>query len=64
MSPALMEAPAALFADNRRRTLEHLLEAKWHAARADGETDCPVCSATMHLDGQAAHCTRCGTALS
>ena len=72
MSPALMEAPATLFAArprtaraaDRRRTLEDLLESRWHSARSDGHTECPVCQATMHFDGTQARCSHCGTALS
>jgi hypothetical protein len=67
MSSALMEAPTALFAaaaaGGRRPTLEELLESRWRAANAEGETDCPICHATMHLDGEQARCGGCGTAL-
>jgi hypothetical protein len=67
MSAAVMDAPATLFtprAADRRRTLEDLLESAWRSARASGETECPVCAATMHVHGAHASCANCGTALS
>jgi hypothetical protein len=67
MSAAVMDAPATLFtprAVERRRTLEDLLESTWRSAHASGEADCPVCAATMHLEGTQASCGNCGTALS
>jgi hypothetical protein len=69
MSSALMDAPTMLFASARpdgggRPTLEELLDATWRNARADGSADCPVCHATMHLDGDMARCDGCGSALS
>jgi hypothetical protein len=68
MSTALMDAPAPLFAARpaeRRRTLEDLLESRWRSAHASGSTECPVCAATMHVDGGAqATCSACGTTLS
>jgi hypothetical protein len=67
MSSALLEAPAPLFAagpaGGRRPTLEELLESRWRTARAEGEADCPVCRATMRLEGEQARCGGCGTAL-
>jgi hypothetical protein len=68
MSSALMEAPTALFATaaagGRRPTLEELLESRWRAVNAAGQADCPVCHATMHLEGEQARCGGCGTTLS
>jgi hypothetical protein len=68
MSTALLEAPASLFAaaaaGGSRPTLEELLESRWRAVSAAGEADCPVCQATMHLEGGQAHCGGCGTTLS
>jgi hypothetical protein len=67
MSAAVMDAPASLFTPRgaeRRRTLEDLLESRWRGAHASGETECPVCAATMHLDGAQANCSNCGTTLS
>ena len=65
---ALLEAPAPLFAsaspaDGPRPTLEELLESRWRAVNAEGEADCPVCHAAMHLEGEHARCGGCGTAL-
>ena len=72
MTAALLEAPTALFASGRRTgaaggrraTLEELLESRWRNARAEGETECPVCEATMRLEGEQARCGGCGTTLS
>ena len=65
MSAAVMDAPAtSLFASDRRRTLEDLLEVSWRSAHASGETECPVCAATMHAEGAIARCDDCGTTLS
>jgi hypothetical protein len=66
MSAAVMDAPARLFTPraDRRRTLEDLLESRWRSARASGETECPVCAATMHVEGAQANCSNCGTTLS
>jgi hypothetical protein len=67
MSAAVMDAPATLFtprAADRRRTLEDLLESRWRSAHASGEAECPVCAATMHVEGAQANCGSCGTALS
>jgi len=65
MSTALLEAPTPLFAaaGGRRPTLEELLESRWRTVHADGEAECPVCQATMHLEGEQARCGGCGTAL-
>jgi hypothetical protein len=63
MSTALMDAPAALFAGGRRATLEELLEVTWRAAHGEGEADCPLCHATMHLGDDEARCSGCGTRL-
>jgi hypothetical protein len=70
MSAAVMDAPASLFspraasAAERRRTLEDLLESRWRSAVASGETECPVCAATMHVEGSQANCSNCGTTLA
>ena len=72
MTAALLEAPTALFASagrtaeagGRRTTLEELLEGSWRNARATGEAECPVCAATMRLEGEQARCGGCGTTLS
>ena len=50
-------------AGGRRPTLEELLESRWRAVNAEGEADCPVCHATMHLEGEQARCGGCGAAL-
>jgi hypothetical protein len=72
MTAALLDAPTALFgferstgaAGGRRATLEELLEARWRNARAEGQTECPVCEATMRLENEQARCGGCGTTLS
>jgi hypothetical protein len=72
VSAAVVEAPSALFAAaraggmprGRRSTLEELLESRWQAARAEGEAECPVCSATLQLEGSQARCRGCGATLS
>jgi hypothetical protein len=67
MSAAVMDAPASLFtpcAAERRRTLEDLLESRWRSALASGETECPVCAATMHVEGAQATCGNCATTLA
>jgi hypothetical protein len=66
MSAAVMDAPARLLTPraDRRRTLEDLLESRWRSAHASGETECPVCAATMHVEGAQANCSNCGTTLS
>ena len=67
MSSALLDAPTSLFAagpaGGRRPTLEELLEGRWRNVHADGEADCPVCGAGMHLEAEQARCRGCGTAL-
>jgi hypothetical protein len=72
MSPALLEAPGALFAatrrageaGGRRTTLEELLEGSWRTAHTEGEAECPVCHAAMRLENERARCRGCGTTLS
>jgi hypothetical protein len=64
MSTALLDAPTALFTRGRRPTLEELLEGRWRAAHADGETACPLCEAPMRLEGEQARCGGCGATLA
>jgi hypothetical protein len=64
MSTALLDAPTALLTRGRRPTLEELLEGRWRAAHADGETACPVCEAPMRLEGEQARCGGCGATLA
>jgi hypothetical protein len=72
MTPAVLEAPRTLFADDRsaqraggpRMTLAELLDDTWRAARAHGEAECPLCHAAMRLEDDAARCGGCGTMLA
>jgi hypothetical protein len=72
VSAALLEAPArpatvragGETAGGSRATLEELLEATWHGALGQGQAECPVCRATMRMEGGGAHCRGCGSALS
>lgn len=47
-----------------RATLEDLLSATLHAARANGSAECPVCHARMTSAGADAACASCGSRLS
>jgi len=72
MTAALLEAPTALFASSgatraaggRGTTLEELLESSWRNARAEGQTECPMCEAPMRMEGNQARCGGCGTRLA
>jgi hypothetical protein len=72
VSSALLDAPITLLASagraaaagGRRTTLEELLEGRWRSAQSGGETECPVCQATMRLEDGMARCGGCGTTLS
>jgi hypothetical protein len=72
VSPALLEAPLAPVGvagcgeptGGSRPTLEELLDAAWRGARSSGQAQCPVCCATMRLEGDHARCRGCGSALS
>jgi hypothetical protein len=72
MSPALLDAPASLFASarragaagGRRPTLEELLDGTLRTARSHADAECPVCHATMQLQDGLARCGGCGTTLS
>jgi hypothetical protein len=73
MTATVLESPPlSLFAENRRpgpaggrgTTLEERLELTLRALHADGEATCPVCRASMHIEGAAGHCTGCGSTLA
>jgi hypothetical protein len=73
MTSTLLESPPLpLFAEARRpgpaggrgTTLEERLELTLRALRSEGEAACPVCRASMQLEGQAGHCTGCGSTLA
>ena len=72
MSTAVLDAPAMHVAvaacgeaaGGSRATLEQLLDAAWRSARGNGRAECPVCHATMSLEGGLARCSGCGSTLS
>ncbi len=73
MTSALLESPPiSLFAEARRAdvaggrgiTLEERLERTLRAVQAEGDAQCPVCHASMQLEGHAGRCTGCGSTLA
>ena len=77
MTGALLDKPGSLFADDAQRpgggehpvargrvTLEELLNATLHAARANGSAECPVCHARATSTRAGAECRGCGSRLS
>ena len=70
MTPAVLDRPASLFAEQLgggRVTLQERLNAALHEARTNGSTECPVCQAGMTLTGagagSGAACGGCGAEL-
>jgi tRNA(Ile2) C34 agmatinyltransferase TiaS len=73
MTSALLESPPiSLFAEARRAdaaggrgiTLEQRLERTLRAVQSEGKAQCPVCHASMRLEGHAGRCTGCGSTLA
>jgi tRNA(Ile2) C34 agmatinyltransferase TiaS len=72
MTTALLESPLSMLGEGRRFrptagagiTLEELLERTLRSARAGGMSECPVCHARMHAEGDSARCSGCGATLS
>ena len=50
-------------AGRRGPTLEDRLEEAWRDVHADGETECPVCRASMKLHRGSGRCGGCGSRL-
>jgi hypothetical protein len=71
VTPALLDAPARLFAesaletpDGGHVTLEERLRRTWRALETQGVSECPLCRSRMSKAGPVAECTSCGTRLS
>ena len=67
MTGALLDRPALrpdVLTVGGRVTLEERLTSALHEARANGNTECPVCHARMTPTGDGARCAGCGSRLS
>ena len=67
MTPAVLDRPGSVTERPELGgggSLEELLSAVLHEARANGSGECPVCHARMTRDADAARCGGCGTRLS
>jgi hypothetical protein len=66
VTPAVLDRPGSVTdrpALGGGGTLEELLAATLHAARANGSAECPVCRARMTATRAGAECGGCGSRL-